>query len=309
MARRHEIGETLRQRVLSALHFGTLRPDGRLPSARALAAELRADPRVVTAAYRQLEREGVVERRPPSRAHFVVAGRPAAGAPAPTTEWLVEVFAGSLARGLAAPDFPEHARRALETLRIRAACVECNDDQLTWLCRELHEDYGVLAAPVDVAALDAAAPGAPALLALRAADLVVAGAAHADAAARAAAAAGKPLVVAAVRPDLAAEVERLLAAGPLYFVGTDPRFEAKLRATYRGPHARNLRVALVGRDDVAAIPAGTPAYVMRTARDQLGGVPAQLRPLSTLRAFSAETQRAILRFVLRTNEAALRALG
>jgi hypothetical protein len=62
---------------------------------------------------------------------------------------------------------------------------------------------------------------------------------------------------------------------------------------------------LVGRDDLAAIPDGSPAYVMRTARDLLGGVPPHLRPLSTLRAFSPETQREILRFILRGNAAAL----
>src|SRR5690606_42155468 len=66
-----DISEALRQQILSALHFRTLGPGRRLPSARRLAAELRADPRVVLAAYRGLEREGLVERRPPSRAFYV----------------------------------------------------------------------------------------------------------------------------------------------------------------------------------------------------------------------------------------------
>jgi hypothetical protein len=304
--RRDAISDTLRQRVLSALHFGTLSAGSRLPSARTLAAELRADPRVVTAAYRSLEAEGVVERRPPSRAYFVVETRPPAGAPAPTAEWLVEVFAGGLARGVPAPDFPEHARRSLETLRLRAACLECNRDQLVWLCRELHEDFGVVAAEVDVESARDDEPPPPAL---RSADLLVTTARHADAARRVGDRLGKPVVVAAMRPDLAAEIGRLLAEGPLYFVGTDPRFERKLRELYADAPAGHLRVALAGRDDVAAIPDGSPAYVMRTARDVLGGVPPNLRPLSTLRAFSPETQRAILRWVLRANGAAARALG
>ena len=302
MQRREAISDTLRQRVLSALHFGTLRAGSRLPSARVLAAELRADPRVVTAAYRSLESEGVVERRPPSRAYFVVETRAVTGALAPTAEWLVEVFAGSLARGVAAPDFPEHARRSLETLRLRAACVECNRDQLVWLCRELHEDYGVVAAEIDV---DALRDDEPAPAAVRSADLLVTTPPHADVTRRLGVRFDKPVVVATLRPDLVAEIARLLADGPLHFVGTDPRFERKLRALYPDAPAAHLRTVLVGRDDVAAIPAGSPAYVMRTARDLLGGVPSDLRPLSTLRAFAPETQRELLRFVLRANAAAL----
>ena len=302
MHRRNDISDTLRQRVLSALHFGTLSAGSRLPSARILAAELKADPRVVMAAYRQLEDEGMVERRPPSRAYFVVETRPAAGALTPTAEWLVEVFAGSLARGVPAPDFPEHARRSLETLRLRAACVECNRDQLVWLCRELHEDYGVLASDVDATSLSDDEPLPPTL---RSADLLVTTARHADVVQRLGERLEKPVVVATLRPDLAAEIARLLAEGPLYFVGTDPRFEHKLQQLYRDAPGGHLRIVLVGRDDVDAIPDGSPAYVMRTARDLLGGVPSHLRPLSTLRAFSPETQREILRFILRGNAAAL----
>jgi DNA-binding transcriptional regulator YhcF (GntR family) len=302
MHRRNDISDTLRQRVLSALHFGTLSAGSRLPSARILAAELKADPRVVMAAYRQLEVEGMVERRPPSRAYFVVETRPAAGALTPTAEWLVEVFAGSLARGVPAPDFPEHARRSLETLRLRAACVECNRDQLVWLCRELHEDYGVLASEVDVASLS---DDEPLPSALRSADLLVTTGRHADVVQRLGDRLEKSVVVATIRPDLAAEIARLLAEGPFYFVGTDPRFERKLHQLYRDAPAGHLRIVLVGRDDVDAIPDGSPAYVMRTARDLLGGVPSHLRPLSTLRAFAPETQREFLRFILRGNAAVL----
>ncbi|MDF1501342.1 GntR family transcriptional regulator [Roseisolibacter sp. H3M3-2] len=302
MARRDDISDTLRQRVLSALHFGTLRAGSRLPSARVLAAELNADPRVVIAAYRSLEAEGVVERRPPSRAHFVVETRPAAGALAPTAEWLVEVFAGGLARGVPAPDFPEHARRHFETLRLRAVCVECNRDQLVWLCRELQEDYGVVATGVEIEALRDDEPLPPAL---RSADLLVTSASHAEEVQRLGERLSKPVVVATIRPDLSAEIARLLAEGPLYFVGTDPRLEGKLQSLFPDAPTGHVRTILVGRDDVGAIPEGAPAYVLRTARDLLGGVPAHLRPLSTLRAFAPETQREILRFILRGNAAAL----
>ena len=303
MHRRGDISDTLRQRVLSALHFGTARPGDRLPSSRTLAAELAVDARVVTAAYRQLERDGLVERRPPSRAFFVAESPAATGARTPSAEWLVEVFAGGLARGVPAPDLPEHARRHLETLRLRVAVLEDNRDHLVWLCRELREDFGLTASEVDVAALDDAGDVLPPTL--RSADLLVTTAFHADAVRPLADRLGKPVVVAAIRPDLTREITRLLAAGPVYFLGTDVRFAGRLRAMFGGAHPEHVRAVIVGRDDVHAIPDGAPAYVMRTARDLLGGVPAHVRPLSTLRAFSPETQRDVLRYMLHANAAAL----
>ena len=46
--------------VRRALVVGTLRPDDPLPSVRELAAELLVNPRTVSQAYRELEREGVI---------------------------------------------------------------------------------------------------------------------------------------------------------------------------------------------------------------------------------------------------------
>lgn len=49
--------------VRRALVAGTLRPDDPLPSVRELAAELLVNPRTVSQAYQELEREGVVHVR------------------------------------------------------------------------------------------------------------------------------------------------------------------------------------------------------------------------------------------------------
>jgi hypothetical protein len=101
-------------------------------------------------------------------------------------------------------------------------------------------------------------------------------------------------------------VGRLLAAGPVYFVGTDPRFASKLERLFGGQEgSANVRTLILGRDDVADIPADAPAWVMRTARERLGAMPAHVRALSTLRAFAASTQRELLRFVVQANLAAL----
>lgn len=49
--------------VRRALVLGTLRADDALPSVRQLAAQLRINPNTVSQAYRELEREGVLEVR------------------------------------------------------------------------------------------------------------------------------------------------------------------------------------------------------------------------------------------------------
>lgn len=303
MTRRAEISDTLRQRVLDALHFQRLAAGSRLPSARTLAAELGADTRVILAAYRSLEREGVVERRPPSRAFFVAADAEGGETLVPTAEWLVDVLAGSLARGLRVPDFAEHARRSVETLRLRAGCIECNTDQLVWLARELQEDFGIAPTTFELETLrrDDELPSA-----LRSMDLLLTSASHEEEVRPVAERLGRPLIVASWRRDLMAELTRLLAEGPVYFLGTDPRFVDKVRRLFdAAADASNVRPVILGRDDIGGIPAGSPVWVMRTARDALGGMPPHLHALSTLRAFAVETQRAILRFVVQANLGAL----
>ena len=299
--RRDELIDTLRQRIISGLHFGTFRVGDRLPSARRLAAELGADARVVMAAYRRLEREALVVRRPGSRSYVIAAPPAAGGAPSPAEEWLVDVLTQALSRGMLPPHFPEHVRRSLETLRLRAACIECNRDHIVWLCRELQESFGLEAVGVEVDAL-ASADVIP--TELRQADLLVTTPDHYADAQPVAARLGKRCIAVTLRPDILAEVRRLLAAGPVYFVGTDERFAAKVRHLFGAAGADNVRPVILGRDDPAAIPAGAPAYVMRTARDRLGGPPPQARALATLRALSTDTAREILAFVVRENTAA-----
>lgn len=304
--RREEIAEAVRQRVISGWAFNTLRPGQRLPSARVLAGEFHADPRSVTAALRRLESEGLLVRRPPSRAYYLAPRQATGQIIGPGEAWLVEMLLGGLMRGIAVPDVAEYVRRGVETLRLRAVCLECNRDQEQWLCRELRESFGIEASGVELGRAEEH------LSELRRADLLMTTASHAADVRALATRLEKPLVIAMLRRDLAEEIERLLRQGPLYFIGTDPRFADKLQRLYADvPGADNLRTVVLGRDDPATIPPGVPAYVMRTARDQLGGPPRQVRALATLRAFSAETARAILSFMARENlgAAAVRGTG
>ena len=131
---REAVGSALRDRIVTGLHVGRLTGGERLPSTRSLAAEFGVNERVVLAALRALADEGFVELRPRSGA-YVVPPHPAAGAGLPDLgAWLVTTLVQARARGLPPRELPEYARRCLETRRVRAACVECNDDQLHLLC-------------------------------------------------------------------------------------------------------------------------------------------------------------------------------
>lgn len=338
MRRRDDVLAALRQRVIGGVRFGTLPPDGRLPSARALAGELDADARVVAAAFRALHGEGLVERRPPSRAYFAAASSglgwprqdpdatPRRDLHLPADGWLEGVFAQALERDLPLVALAGRVRRAVETVRLRAACIECNADHITWLCRELQEDYGIEASGVELEAATSAlallepsgrpvpAPRAthaarlPA--ALREADVLVTTAAHAPVVERLAHAIGTRCIAVTIRDDLLRELARLLARAPVYFIGTDSRLADALRLHLPpGIATTHVRPVILGVDEIARIPDGAPSYVMRTARDQLGGVPQRLRVLSTLRAFSAETRAQLVHFIVRANLAAAAAIA
>jgi DNA-binding transcriptional regulator YhcF (GntR family) len=286
------ITETLRQRLLAALHLGTVAPGGRLPSLRRAGAALRCDPRVVLAAYRQLADEGLVVLRkrsgvfaaPPARSEELL---PEVGS------WVVEVLLRGLARGMPPVSLRRQIRVCLDTVRVRAACLECNDDQIHALGGQLHDDYGFTADGIDLEMSRAA-------LASRIAevDLVVTTRFHAAEAQRLARRLRRPLIVVTLDQAFVSEVRRMLAAGSVWWICTDPRFVGKLARMFPGV---SLRPIVLGRDALDQVPPGAPVYATRRAAERLppgwhaGGV------VTVPRAFSAETARALLTFLVRRN--------
>ena len=305
-----EVAEALRQRFFSQLHLGILQPQGKLPSTRALADELGVDWRVVLAAYRELEREGLVELRersgiyfaPPGRAADVTAARPEH---ARLVRWVADLLSQGLGRGVPVPALADRLHDWTRTLRLSAVGIECNDDQAAALCAELRADYGLETVAADVDALLAAAELPRAV---RRADLLVTTPFHAGEVKAIAERAGKPWVAVSLRADVYAEIARLLPGGPVYFVVTDPRFAAKLGRIFANTAgAENLRALVVTRDDIAQIPAAAPTYVTRPARERLVAAALLRRVAPDERAFSAASAREILTFVVGANVAALAA--
>lgn len=296
---RDGVAARLRQRLMAELHLGVAKGGDRLASVRRVARELDVDPRVALAAYRLLEGEGLVEVRP--RSGIYVAHAAGAEALPQLAEWLVGVLVQGLARGVPAIEFPERARRCLETVRFSTACIECNHDQIVGLCTELSRDYGLRTRGVELGALRGRALPQE----LRDVDLLVTTPFHAAEVGRVAETLSRPLIVVHLRPGFLEEVGRLLLAGPVYFVGTDPRFEEKLRLIFApATGVENLRPLILGRDDLSEVPENAPIFVMQAARAGVEDPALRARLIPAPRVFSEDTARELLSFIVSANMAA-----
>lgn len=305
---RDAITEALRDRIVTGLHVGRYSGGERLPGARAIARDFGVNERVALAALHALAREGIVTLRPRAGA-YVTPPHPAGGGSLPHLgAWLVEMLVQARSRGLPPREVGDYARRCLETRRVRAACIECNDDQLHLLCSELADDHGYLTEGVAVEAMRAdAAPQA-----LARADVLVTTMFHAPEVEIVAQRLGKPWIAVGLRADVIQEVTRRLEEGPVYYVATDPRFEPKLHRMIGATGASsNLRVLLVGRDDLDAIPPDAPTFVMTSAREfvtrRYGPRAGPGRPIHPPRQFSDDAARTLLSFMVRANLAAIAA--
>jgi DNA-binding transcriptional ArsR family regulator len=304
--RRDEIADSIRQRIISGLHLGTLTPGARLPSTREVAEEFDVAPRTVMSAYRLLEAEGLVELRERSGMYVAAGGGGGTGMLTQLAGWVVDVLLEARAREIPPVSFPERVRRCVETLRLRAVCVAGNADQLDYICRELHDDYGIES--VGLEPEQVSAPDADAQRALARADLLVSTAVHAVRVQHVARLLGKPAVTVTLRRELMANITRQLSRGPVFFVATDPRFREALHAVFDPTgHGANARAVILGEDDLAALPAGAPTYVMPRAHERLGDAELARRVFPTRRVFSAEMARELLSFIIRANIAAMAA--
>lgn len=303
--RRGEITEVLRSRILSGLHVGSLAGGERLPGARALAAEFGVNERMVLAALRTLAEEGFIQLRSRSGA-YVTPPRSLGERVLPDVgAWIVGMLVQARSRGLAPREIPIYLQRVLDTRRIRAACIECNADQLDLLCSELKSDFGYETRGVMTDGMERSD-------AVLHSDVLVTTVFHSTEVQALARRLGKPCVVVTLNPNLIKEIGERLRSGPLYYVATDTRFERKLRNMMEGlGPLSNLRVVLVGRDDLDAIPRDAPTFVMSSAREKVveryGPTGGPGRPMHPPRLFSDESARDLLALMVRANTVALAA--
>jgi hypothetical protein len=221
------------------------------------------------------------------------------------SEWVVEVLVEALGRGIPAPELPERIRRCLETLRLRALCVECNADQLYSLCDELQHDYGLEASPVEISQVRSPERRAE----LRRADLLVTTSFHANEVREIAERERKPWIAIVLRSEIVAEMTRQLHEGPVYFVATDPRFADKLGVIFSSVGQENVRTVILPQEDVKRIPEEAPVVVMKSARALLQGTSLLERARPLPRVFAPESAHEILSFIVQANLAAMAAQG
>lgn len=300
--RRVEVADILRGRLLRGLHAGTIQRGERLPSARDLREEFGVDHRIILDAYRELEREGLVELR--ARGGIYVSPTFTLGpVPLPSQPWMVDFLTQSVAREIPLTELHEWLRRAVETRRLRVAAIQSTGDTIDGLVRELRDDYGLDASGLHVDVLaDPAQPPRELLVA----DLVITTVGLDEQVRPAAERHRKPLIVADIRSDLIGGEWRLLLRRPVYVVVRDEGFVALLERYFADvPGRENIRTVVLGRDSLDVIPEGAPVYITRSARGAIGTMQIRGRLLPVARILSSRTSREIVDFIVRANLRAL----
>lgn len=281
------------------MQAGSLSQGDRLPSARELAAEFDADHRLILDAYRELAEDGLVEMRPRGGIYVAAPQGFGDGVPPISAGWVTELLTQGITREIPIAELHEWLRQSVETLRLRAVVVAGTDDQLGGLTRELRDDFGLEVWGIHASSLGS---GAEPSLEVRRADLFVSTEAYGSVVAEVAARLGKPCITISVRPDLIGGEWRMLLRKPVYVVVADEKFVATLMSFFADTTgAANLRVLLVGRDDLMTIPDGAPVYVTQKAREMLGDARLRGRILPAARTISRETAREIIAFIVRAN--------
>ncbi len=300
---RDVILDAMRSRLLRAIQAGTLQPGDRLPGSREVAAEFDADYRAVIVAYKELQKEGLVELRPRGGVYIAAQKNGKSGIPPISESWIADIFAAALNRGIGAPELVELLPRCVETLRLRSVVIAETDDQVHGLCRELRDDFGFESEGVLTHAVRGATPPP---LAVRSAHLLVTVPAHAEWVSALGIELQKEVIIISVRPELRQGEWTMLLRRPVYVVVATAEFGDMLRKFYAdAPGVENLRIIVFGRDEVASIPDGAPTYVTQGVRKQLGSTRVPGRIIPAARTIAASSAREIFTFIVRQNLEAL----
>lgn len=226
--------DRLRDRIVSGIYFGLWRPGERLPSIREIADAEAVDRKTAAAAYRRLEREGLVRVHPRSGV-YLRAQRPLEAA-TPLEKlyrrWLENTYARASALGLRTNTILHLVTSVAEIERLRIPVIEQDWPQAETIAAELRERAGINAVPVALFALSrdeswwADAPFVVTTPYCRSSVVAL------DS--------GKPIVEATLSQDTVRELREKNHDGPLAIVVSNDSIAEKLRAfTLRGHHFGN----------------------------------------------------------------------
>lgn len=241
------IARVLRRRILGWLHQERVNPGDRLPSIRRTAAEMGVDHRTVARAYRELEREGLVEVR--ERSGVFVAPQdhlgPRGDVLGETADWVASVATWAWTRRIPLQELPGLIERCVAG-SARAVLVDSAADFLDLVAGELEEDFGLAVTPFPITGgYDRLEDADEERLrgALADADLVATSIFHTRAVERIAGGEGVPVVALRLNPEWVSEVaRRLTEETPTTLVTADGRFADRL-----------LDASQIDRDDVRAM--------------------------------------------------------
>jgi GntR family transcriptional regulator len=137
--------DRLRERIVSGIYFGLWRPGERLPSIREIADAESVDRKTAAAAYRRLEREGLVRVHPRSGV-YLRAQRPSEAA-TPLEKlyrrWLENTYARASALGLRTNTILRLVTSVADIERLRVPVVEHDWPQAETIAAELRERAGI----------------------------------------------------------------------------------------------------------------------------------------------------------------------
>lgn len=290
--KRSQLATTLQRRILRALQTGAIVPGSRLPGTREIAMEFGVDPRLVTAAYRLLADDGLVELRPRSGVYVQPSLRIEHHRPRPSAAWLAEIFAQGIRRGIPARELPAILGEAIGKRPLRAVVVAGSLDQRAGVCRELHEDLGLQTH--DVAASELMTRTELPSAVLRA-HLLLTTQEHFPRVSTIGTRLGKPVIRITMRPGMFDAEWSLLRGQESYVLVADPRF-ARIAREYLASVgvADDVHVLVVGRDDVSVIPEDVTVYATQAARKALGPIRLPKGLLPPARMLSDECVAAVL---------------
>ena len=297
--RRAFVASTLQRRIEHSLRTRALCPGDRLPSTREVGGEFDVDPRVALAAYQTLADEGLVVLKPRSGVFVAPAISPKEER-SPPADFLTDTLVAGVVRGFSLLRFTDELRIAALGRRLRAAVIATTADQALGLSRELKVDYGL-----DTTALlpEQVKEGSALSSVLQRTHLLVTTRLLATEVSSLAATLGKPVVIVDVRPPFVEEEwTTLVRSGRAYIVATDPRFlELIQNYLQRVVDLRNVRMLLVGRDDLTTIPPQAPTYVTEAARQKLGKTRIPGRLIPPPRVLAENSVRTLVEFIVKMN--------
>jgi DNA-binding transcriptional regulator YhcF (GntR family) len=137
--------DRLRERIVSGIYFGLWRPGERLPSIREIADAEGVDRKTAAAAYRRLEREGLVRVHPRSGVYLRAQRALEAATPLEKLyrRWLENTYARANALGLRTNTILNLVTAVAEIERLRIPVVEQDWPQAETIAAELRERAGI----------------------------------------------------------------------------------------------------------------------------------------------------------------------